>query len=328
MKKKKIIYILALILISICGYAQQNAQYNQYIFNELIINPAYAGTKGMLNANAIYSKQWTGFDGSPTTQTLSIEGPVSIEKLMKGKTEKISLGLHLINDRIGSQSQQGFFGSYAYKLLLPGNFKLSMGLSLGASYFSLDGAELTTAYPDDPVVPKTMVRKLRLDSKTGVFLYSDRLYAGFSVSDLLAKAFHKNEDLLITQVSHYYLTSGYIFDIIPKFKLKPSVLVKCVSKSPTNIDLSSYILYNDKFWLGASLRFGSKVFNKNLENSLRERDALILMMEYNINEKYRIGYAYTMTTTVLKNYAGHEIMLGYYFPEKIAIKKMEHIRYF
>jgi type IX secretion system PorP/SprF family membrane protein len=316
---KRLCYISIFFLVAASCYAQQDSQYNQYIFNELVINPAYAGTKEIINANAILSKQWAGLDGSPTTQTVSIEGPVS---------GKIGLGFHLINDQIGAQSHQGVFGSYSYKLQINETYKLSLGLALGASYFSINGTELTTASPDDPAVPKTSEGKLLLDAKTGLLFYGERLYAGLSVSDLLANAF-QSEPFYVKQIRHYYLTAGYIFDVLPKLKFKPGFLYKHAYKSPSNIDINAFFLYNQKFWIGCTYRFGSMMFvNKTLSNSLKNRDAFVLMTEYNVNDKFRIGYAYTMTTGVLKSYTSHEISLGYFIPGKVPVEKMNNIRYF
>jgi type IX secretion system PorP/SprF family membrane protein len=306
-------------LISLCGYAQQDAVYNHYMFNELLINPAYAGTKGLLNANAIFATQWTGFSGSPTTQTLSLEGPVS---------PSIGLGIHFINDKLGAQSTQGLFGSYSYKLKLGEKFKLSMGIAAGMSYFTLDGTKLTSENNDDPAIPKNSVSTVLFDSKAGLFLYSDRFYAGFSVTDMLGDVI-KSKDLLVTSQSrHYYLTSGYVFDLGSRLKLKPSFLYKEDFRAPSNIDLSTFLLYNEKIWIGATVRVGAQVFKNNgLDNSLKHRDAIVLMTEWNITDKLRIGYAYTQTLSALKNYSGHEIMAGYYFPVKEPTK-MKNPRYF
>jgi type IX secretion system PorP/SprF family membrane protein len=316
---KRIYHISIFFLVATTCYSQQNSQYNQYIFNELVINPAYAGTKDIINANAFYSKQWFGVDGAPTTQTISAEGPVS---------EKIGLGLQLMNDHIGSESQQSLFGSYSYKLRVNEKYKLALGLALGASYYSIDGTELTTTVQDDPAVPKTLESKLLLDAKTGLFFYSDRFYAGLSVTGLLANVFQK-EPFYIKQTRDYYLTSGYVFDISPNFKFKPSILFKHAYESPSNIDINAFLLYNQKFWIGGTYRFGSKIFvNNSLSNSLENRDAFVIMLEYYVNEKFRIGYAYTITTSVLKNYMSHEISLGYFIPGKVPVKKMNNIRYF
>lgn len=315
---KKIIFILA-ILASTNAIAQQNAQYQQYIFNELVINPAYAGTKEFVNLSAIYSNQWEGFKGSPSTQTLALDGAVS---------NKIGLGFHLINDNIGAQSQQGFFCSYAYRLPVTEKLRLSMGLAVGASYFTLDGNKLLSDDGYDPAIPTSIETQFRFDTKTGLFLYSDRFYAGFSVSDLLSDVFHPEDLLIASQARHYYLTSGYVFDLSPKFKFKPSFLVKEDFEAPTNIDINSFFLYNEKVWLGATARFGAKLFSaENLDNSLRLRNAYSFMIEYNITERFRAGYAYTHSVTALKNYPGHEIALGFYFPNKVSTK-MKTPRYF
>jgi type IX secretion system PorP/SprF family membrane protein len=250
---------------------------------------------------------------------VSIEGPVS---------EKIGLGFHLINDQIGAQSQQGFFGSYSYKLRVNEKYKLSLGLALGASCFSIDGTKLTTSAQDDPAVPKTSESKLLLDAKTGLFFYGERFYAGLSVSDLLANAF-QSEPFYVRQIRHYYLTSGYVFDILPKLKFKPSFLFKHAYESPSNIDINALFFYNQKFWIGGSYRFGSMLFvNKTLSNTIKSRDAFVIMTEYNVNDKFRIGYAYTITTGVLSNYTSHEISLGYFIPGKVPVEKMNNIRYF
>jgi type IX secretion system PorP/SprF family membrane protein len=313
------LYIVILLAITATSYAQQNAQYNQYIFNELVINPAYAGSKELWNINGIYSSQWTGLNGAPATQTISIDGPV---------TPKIGLGVHLINDHIGAQSQQGIFGSYAYRIRLDEKYKLSLGLAVGASYFTLDGTQLTSENTDDPAIPKTLETKLRFDSKTGAFLYSDRFYAGFSVSDLLSDVFKSGDILVATQSRHYYLTSGYVFDLGDKFKFKPSFLMKEDFKAPTNFDLNAFFLYKERFWLGMSVRTGAKIFNtKELDNSLKYKDALTFMTDFNINDRFRIGYAYTLTLSALKDYPGHELYIGYYFPDKLSTK-MKNVRYF
>jgi type IX secretion system PorP/SprF family membrane protein len=316
---KRICYISIFFLVAVSCYAQQNSQYNQYIFNELVINPAYAGTKGIVNANAFYSKQWVGVDGSPSTQTVSIEGPAS---------DKVGLGLQIINDNIGAQSQKSVFGDYSYKLQVNEKYKLALGLALGASYFSIDGTELTTTSPDDPAVPKNVEGKLLLDAQTGLFFYGERFYAGLSVTDLLANVF-KDDPFYVKQMRHYYITSGYVFDVLPKLKVKPSILYKHVYKSPSNIDVNAFLLYDQKYWLGVTYRFGSKLFvNDLLSNTLENRDAIVIMAEYSINDKLRIGYAYTITTSVLKNYMSHEISLGYFIPGKMPVKKMNDIRYF
>jgi type IX secretion system PorP/SprF family membrane protein len=313
------IFILAFVLMSASSFAQQNAQYNQYIFNELLLNPAYAGTKDVWNINGVFSSQWTGLKGAPSTATLSTDGAVS---------PHIGLGFHFINDMIGAQMEQSLFGSYAYKINLTKKLRLSLGLAVGASYFTLDGTKLNPGSEWDPAVPVSSQSALRFDSKAGFFLYSNRFYTGFSVSDLLGDAIrYKNIDVT-NQARHYYLTAGYVADIGKKVKFKPSFLLKEDFKSPTTLDVNAMFLFVERFWLGASVRFNAKIFhNAELDNTLRDRNAMVFMTDWNITDKFRLGYAYALTLTSLKNYSSHEIHLAYYFPRK-NVPKMETPRYF
>lgn len=313
------INIIALVLFTVGAFAQQNAQFGQYIFNQLIINPAYAGSKGEINSQAVYSSQWTGLDGAPTTQTVSIEGPL---------TNTMGIGLHVINDQIGAQAQRGVYGSYAYKIRLGQNYRMSIGISAGASYFALDGNKFQIQEDFDPAVPINQVNKYRFDSKAGLFFYGKRFYTGFSISDLTANT-ASPEDLMVTgQVHHYYLTAGYIVNISPNIRFKPSFILKEDFRAPTNIDLSGFFLFNNRFWLGASVRTGANIFkSKDLDNTLRARDALLFMSEVNITDNFRIGYAYTMTLSALKDYPGHEVLIGYYFSKKPKTKMLTP-RYF
>jgi type IX secretion system PorP/SprF family membrane protein len=317
MKSK--LYILILTLVSLNSFAQQNAQFSQYIFNQMIINPAYAGNKESWNLNGIYSSQWVGLNGAPTTQTISIDGEIS---------DKIGIGFHIVNDKIGALSQQGLFGNYAYKLKLNDKLKLALGVAVGASYFTLDGSKFTMENQDDPAISSNIETQLKLDSKSGLFLYSNKFYAGLSVSDLFSDVFKSKNILIPNQAKHYYLTSGYVFSFKRYFKFKPSFLIKEDFKAPTNIDLNAFILYYDRFWIGLSYRTGAKIFtNKSLDHSLQYKDALVFMADINISDRFRVGYAYTHSLSAFSKFPGHEICLGYNFLQKPE-KRMKYLKYF
>lgn len=315
----KNLYIILFVMIASVSVAQQNSQLNHYIFNHMTLNPAYVGTKQWTTMNFTTGSQWTGLEGAPFTQVLSLEGPIS---------ESNGLGVHIINDKIGAQYQQSLYGSFSHILKLNENFKLSMGISAGVSYFTLDGTKLNSGEEVDPTIPKNRVSSLRFDPKTGIFLYSKRFYAGLSISDLLGDALQTNDLMTMEQTRHYYLTSGYVFDLGDKFKLKPSFLIREDFKAQTNYDVSTYLLYNDIFWLGLTYRFGSRSFiNEELDNSLKMRNAMVFMTEWNINKSLILGYAYTLSTTALQGFSGHEIEISYTFPKK-SDTRMRTPRYF
>lgn len=311
--------IIAFLFVSSIAWGQQAAQYNQYIFNQMVINPAYAGTKEVLNLNSVYTSQWTGLDGAPSTQSLSIETPIF---------NSMGAGIHIVNDQLGAQSQKSGYGSYSYKLKLTQKLKLSFGLAMGITYYSLNGQDLTKGDLYDPAIPNTTVNKTRFDSKAGLFLYNQRFFAGFSVSELSSNIRKSAELLVAGQVKHYYLTSGYVFDLSENVKFKPSFLLKEDFRAPTNIDFNGFFLFKSKYWLGATFRTGANLINsKDLDQTLRSRDAIVIMTDLNVTPSLRIGYSYTITVSSLSSYAGHEILLGYYFREKTN-SKMLTPRYF
>jgi type IX secretion system PorP/SprF family membrane protein len=317
MKTKYI--ILVMVLFSIQGFAQQSSVFNQYIFNPMTINPAYAGTKQWTSINSVYTAQWTGLDGAPTTQMISIEG---------APVESMGLGLQFINDRIGAQYQQSLYGSYSYILKLNDKVKLSMGLAAGISYFTIDGTKLNSETIDDAAVPLTRENSLRIDPKVGLFLYSARFYAGLSTTDMLGNLIQAPDGFAVAQSRHYYLTAGYVFDLNEDIKLKPSFLIREDFKALTNFDVSTYFLFKETFWLGATYRFGADlVTSQTLDNSLKSRDALVFMTEWNITKSFVVGYSYTHSLTALSGFSGHEIMLDYTLPRKLDTR-MKTPRYF
>ncbi|PLX07272.1 MAG: hypothetical protein C0596_11705 [Marinilabiliales bacterium] len=315
----KTIKIIALLLISSLAFAQQRYMTNQYIFNPMTVNPAYAGTKQWTSINSIYSAQWVGLEGAPTTQSISIEG---------APKETMGLGLQFINDKIGAESAQSLYGNYSYILKVNDKLKLSMGLAAGVTYFSLDGTQLISESVDDPAVPLTRVNSVRFDPRAGLFLYSPRFYVGFSITDMLGDLIESPDGYVAKQERHYYLTAGYVFDIGEDVKAKPSILIREDFAAMTNVDLTTHFLFRNTFWFGATYRFGSDLLvSETLDNSLRKRDAIIFMTEWNVSKSWVIGYAYTHSLTALNGFSGHEVMIDYTLPRKLDTR-MKTPRYF
>ncbi len=316
---KRLIIISVLVVIVLSGYAQQNSPFSQYIFNQMLINPAYVGTKQQHNINGTFASQWTGFKGSPTTETISAEGPI---------TKNMGYGVHFLNDKIGAQSTQSLFGSFAYFIKFSEKWRLSLGLAIGITNSMVDGSKLDTKDADDPAIPITKESALRFDSKAGLFLYSRRFYFGFSASDLLADI-SKSENMIVAKpVRHYFISTGYLFDAGKSLKIKPSFMIREDFKAPTNIDINLFFLIKEKIWLGITGRFGAPIFNASkVGNTLKYQDAMVFLAEWNITRSLRIGYAYTWSLSKLSGYSGHEIEIGYSFPKKVGTK-MKSPRYF
>src|SRR5690348_12306443 len=110
--RKRISLILAAVIIACVvtttTQAQQYPVFTQYYFNELVINPAFAGAHVQFSATFAYRNQWVNFPGAP--QTISVSGHTA---LYKGK---MGVGLLVNEDRIGSYANQNVYGYYSYKI--------------------------------------------------------------------------------------------------------------------------------------------------------------------------------------------------------------------
>jgi type IX secretion system PorP/SprF family membrane protein len=305
---RKLGLLLVISLLACTGYAQQAPQYTQYIFNELIINPAYAGSKEILNANATHRSQWVGMEGAPTTQTFSLDG--------SSRSGRVGFGLNAMNDQLGAQRQMGLHGNLAVRLQMSETARLALGFAAGLAQYSLDGTRLNTgnARPD-LAVPQHRVSELLPDFRIGAFFNTERFYTGLSVANLINT---KGDEMEVTTPSrHFFLSSGYVLDLSSAIIFKPSFLVKEDFNSPTSLDLNAFFLLGERIWLGGSYRTAVQVHsNYSDEYGLDRRNAWAAIAQLYVTPKLRLGYSYDVSLNALRQHASHEISLGYSFFKK------------
>jgi type IX secretion system PorP/SprF family membrane protein len=285
-KKVKMKFSICVFLFML-GYgaiAQQDAQYTQYMYNTVAINPAYAGNRGMLSAVLLHRSQWVGLDGAPETQSLSVHSPIGFGK--------VGLGLSVVNDQIGPANETYFNGDISYTIDTGYNSKLSFGLKLGGHVLDVNFAELTLNDTGDAVFQENIDNRLQPNIGTGVYFHTDKFYAGLSAPNLLRNE-HFEESNNTNTVSfvareriHYYLTSGYVFDINPNLKFKPSTMIKAVSGAPLQVDVTANFLISEKLTLGAAYRLDAAVSG---------------LLGYQVSDQFQIGLAYDRETTELGN---------------------------
>jgi type IX secretion system PorP/SprF family membrane protein len=288
-------------------FSQQDLMVSQYMFNGLFLNPAYAGSHKYVSSSLLNRTQWVNFPGAPKTALFAIDGGIP--------NKNMGLGLILANDRIGSIEENDIAVNYAYQLKLSKG-KLAFGLKAGVSNYVFKGNELTVWDSNDNVFSGTKNTWIPR-AGFGVYYYADKWYTGLSIPTLVAYDPKQNFSFDVNQASflkrHYYLNGGYVFTLNDYFKLKPSALIKYEPSAPLQCDINLNMLYNDQFWLGASYRTG---------------DAVTFMVQYQTNFRFRIGYAYDVTTSKLRRYSAgtHEIMIGYDFGKNLV--KIKTPRYF
>ncbi len=135
--------LLCIVLLGYCiGYAQQDAQYTQYMYNTININPAYAGSRGVLSIFALHRDQWVGLDGAPKTNSVSVNTPIN--------NSNIGLGVSLVNDKIGPTTENQFSVDLSYTIPTSETWKLSFGIKGTADFFNLDVTKLNPETAGDP----------------------------------------------------------------------------------------------------------------------------------------------------------------------------------
>ncbi|TCD18109.1 type IX secretion system membrane protein PorP/SprF [Pedobacter psychrodurus] len=312
MKKITIIIILFLTC-SKLAFSQQDAQFSQYMFNGIYINPAYAGYKEQLNLHAFYRTQWTGIQGAPKTMSLAIDAIAN--------DGNVGLALQVSSDRLGAQRNESIYGNYAYRIRMnsDGSARLAFGIGAGAVQLGIDGALLN---PNDPEVfqPTGMQSTIVPDARAGVYYSDNRFYAGFSADNLVSQYINIDKYAFIPQPKpHYYLTAGMLLPLSQDVLLKPSFLLKDDRGGPTSLDLNAFFILAEKFWIGASYRTGVKLYNKDyLQKDLSKLNSAVAAIQLFPTQNLRLGYAYDFSIGPLQGYSSgtHEISIGYFFNSK------------
>ncbi|MBK6398502.1 MAG: type IX secretion system membrane protein PorP/SprF [Bacteroidetes bacterium] len=308
----KRIYISALLMFfSVAGYCQQDILVSQYMFNHLLLNPAYAGSKDYMMATLLYRKQWVDFKGAPTTQVATLHGPVGLTNF--------GWGASISHDKIGVTDRTDAYLNAAYHLPVGPKMKLSLGLRAGGGYYSYKNSDLIYWDSNDPLFAGDKTSKFIPNIGAGAYLYTDKFYAGVSVPNVISYdttkvlSLNMSGNVVPNQVRHYFATAGVALEVNPDVVIKPSVLVKYVQNAPVEADFNVNVLFAQVLWVGGSYRTG---------------DSFVALLELQLTKKFRLGYSYDFTTTDVKNYSAgsHEIMIGYDFGYDIM--KVKTPRYF
>lgn len=282
--------------------AQQNPHYSQYMYNQSVVNPAYAGSTEALSIGALHRRQWVGLEGAPVTTTLFGHKRVG---------KNVGVGLSAISDKIGPVTENNIYGDFSYTLKLGRNHNLALGLKAGVTMHDVGlYSEIGNGFvPDlnDPAFAEDTKTSL-FNVGLGAYYYTEDYYIGLGVPNLL-KGDYLNYDgkNFGTQEIHMFLTGGYVFEVNDMIKLKPSTMIKYAMNAPVSFDVSLNALFMNKFEIGATYRL---------------EDAIGGMVNYRVLPNLRVGYAYdhVMSDLNFKGKASHEFVLLYdiYFSKNVS----------
>jgi type IX secretion system PorP/SprF family membrane protein len=318
--KKKWLTVALLFCIGAGAHAQQSVQFSQYIFNGISVNPAYAGYKDVMNLNAMYRQQWSGFPGAPTTGSVSFDGPLR----KPNKPTNVGLGVQAMMDNLGPQKAISLYGSYSYRIRLDeeDTKRFCIGIGVGATQYSMNGSVLEYLDTGDRIIPDGSANAITPDARVGVYYYTPNFYFGLSVLDLFSKFSSTGYKWRgytyesIRRKQHLYVTAGYMFKVTDEISIKPSFLLKDDFAGPTSADFTLMLHMDQLLWIGGSYRTRVPLWKKKaLQATLDQADAVSAILEYYITPKYRIGYSYDVNMTKMPG-GSHELSIGILFNSK------------
>lgn len=284
------VLIMGLVLHFVQGIAQQDAQYSQYMFNPLAVNPAYAGSREVLATALVYREQWTGIKGAPSTAAFSVQMPM--------KMKKIGLGCEIASDKLGPKSVSSFLLSYAYRIRFSKG-KLAFGLRAGMYNYVYDWSIMDYKDKSDLYNTGNRTSKLTGTGDFGWYYYTRTFYWGMGFTHLNRGKITdiSSGDSTARLAAHFFMPISKAFEV-GNVIINPTLLIKGATHSPSMIDLSCNVRLKERIWLGISLRSGY---------------GTVLLTQYQINEKMKVGYSYDMGVNKIGRVGkgSHEIMIGY-----------------
>ncbi|MBQ0734971.1 type IX secretion system membrane protein PorP/SprF [Aquimarina celericrescens] len=286
MRKTYILTIGCFLLLLADIFAQQDAQYTQYMYNTISVNPAYAGSREAISIVGLYRNQWVGIGGAPATQTISVHSPI-------GASNKVGLGLSIINDKIGPTQETYFDIDFSYTIKTSDQGQLAFGVKGGGHLLDVNLDELNQYTNSDILLDTNIDNKFSPNVGVGVYYHTEKLYLGISAPNLLetehfdeSSSDNRASSFFAEERINYYFITGYVFDLSESLKFKPAFLVKAVDGSPLQVDLSANFLLNDKFTMGVAYRWDA---------------ALSGLVGFQISDAISMGFAYDWETTELGN---------------------------
>jgi type IX secretion system PorP/SprF family membrane protein len=275
--------------------AQQEVQFTHYMYNTLSVNPAYAGSKGMLNITGLMRQQWVGIDGAPVSQNLMVHTPII--------SKNMGVGLSFLNDKAGPIKQTSIAADYSYSIRINQAGKLNVGIKAMLNFIQANLTSLKLDQLNDQTFsanPTTLSPNLGF----GVYYHTDKWYLGASTPKILETSIAANSQTIVSKLNrHYYIIGGYVQRLSNLWNLKPAFLTKLTTNAPISVDLSLEAYYNNKLSFGVMHRFG---------------DSFGFLCGFQLTNQLKASVSFDQTVSRLMNYNSgtFEMFLSYDFTFK------------
>jgi len=292
---KELLNFLSIIVLCVFAshcFGQQDPQFTQYSDNMLFVNPAYAGSRGVLNLTAMHREQWVGFEGRPVSSTFSAHSPLTYQS--------VGLGVTIVNDQTGPIKQTMMYGDFSYTLKFKNQErKLSFGIKGGFNMISIGTSTLQTTEANDPKLLQNVRNNINPNIGFGVYYHSPRFFVGASSPKLLERGYDGISKVNLEK-RHYFGIIGGVFPINNDWKIRPTSQIKLTEKSPISIDASVAAIYKERIWFGGMYRLNA---------------AFGVFAQYQVSPQFKLGIASDFGTQAIRNYnyGTFEVLISYDF---------------
>jgi len=280
------------VIASLVANAQQEGQYTQFMFNQLNLNPAYAGSRGVPSLQAIYRGQWLGFENAPRNILASFNTPVF--------ADRVGFGLSIANQSIGVTKTWNASMAYSYHIAINDNASLRFGLQGSLRQLSIDFSDPSVVIKQtaDPSILENMVSNhVSGNVGTGVYFSTKQFYLGVSVPFLYPSEIGiGNANLTAKDSPHFYFMTGGLVPVGGNVDLKPSMLIKYVKNAPVDADFNVSLVFKKALHTGISYRLGKNNAGESID----------LTAFYQINH-VGFGLAYDYLLSDIKEFSGGSI---------------------
>ena len=284
---RRITYI-ACIVITFAASAQLDPLYNQYQFNQMMVNPAYTGIYNRFSASLISRLNWVGIDGAPTTNTVTLQSALN--------QGRIGIGGMVVDDRLGVNRNLEGSVMASYNIRFE-NAKLAMGLQGGFINYNFDLSKLTLDYIDDERLLVGLEPYTEPNFGFGMMYMSPTFFVGASVPRIRQDEIADGVAISTRYRRHYYFSAGYFYDASVYTQYKATVLARYVETGELSVDVAISSFIDQKVWAGLTAR------------DLRY---LGFFVNFNLTKNLFFGYSFELPTNtlIIGNYGTHEISIS------------------
>jgi type IX secretion system PorP/SprF family membrane protein len=321
--------ILLLFLIScLCVNAQQKPYYTQYLLNNYILNPAFAGMESYTDVKFSYRNQWAKIEGAPVTSYLTVQQPLGKQNESNEATQlqvaeknpvvrfrdvyqtpyaHHGLGFSLVSDRAGYINRVSMGLTYAFHKPISNSYTIAGGFTAGFTHVNVDRSKVEWGAldPNDPALGygSGELTKFMPELGAGILLYGRKLFVGASVLNIIPSKlkFVKSSTYGSYFEPHFFVQAGYSLLLNNSISLVPSIAVQYINPISPLVHLNAKLNYEDLIWAGLGYRIKD------------ELSGIAAIAGVAVSKSVKISYAYnSSSSTRLKTYAGntHELLIG------------------